>query len=225
MNKLTPHYRNDSVNDIDPGLVDYLDKEYFNKLPNLDVKNPKLLVVFSGGNAVGKSTLSRELSKRLKALVIENDAVKKVIHNRCPDLERTDLNKLTWQYTMNLYPRLEELTSNGFVVRDGVIDWYFDRILPIFKGAGYELFVIGYDLSREESLDLVNKRGDFGLTTAKRLAIILDDHIAHIKRFRQTYTPDILLTKDSLFDYEPTIKQLKQSLAKLKSKTDPLSHG
>lgn len=217
MNKLTPHYKNDIVNDIDPELVSYLDKEYFSKLPNLDIANPKLLVVFSGGNAVGKSTLSREVGKKLNALVIENDAIKKVIHDRYPDIKRTDLNKLTWQYTMDLYPRLGKLTPNGFVVRDGVIDWYFDRILPVFERAMYEIFIIGYDLSREESLNLVNRRGDVGLTTAKKLGIILDDHITHIKRFRRTHKPDVTLTKDTLFEYSPVIKQLDQKLSKLKS--------
>lgn len=210
MRKPSPHYRYDSIDDIDPKLIEYLDKAYFMKLDYLDVSNPKVLVVFSGGNAVGKSTISREIGMQFKALVIENDAIKQAIFDYMPNLERTTLNKLTWQYTMNLYPRLSQLTPNGLVVRDGIIDWYYDRILPLFKD--YNLFIVGFDLSREEAWELVDKRGDTSLTTKKRLHVILDDHLIHIKRFRQEYTPDVMLTKNTRFDFHLVADALSKKL-------------
>jgi predicted ATPase len=210
MKKLSPHYRNDGIDGIDPTLVEHLDEVYFKKLDNLDVPNPRILVVFSGGNAVGKSTISREIRKRFKALVIENDAIKQLIFDHMPNLDRATLNKLTWQYTMNLYPRLGQLTQNGLVVRDGVIDWYYDRIIPEFKD--YDLFIVGFDLSRSEAKQLIDKRGDTALLTKDRLHTILDDHLTHIKRFREEYTPDVMLTKDTLFDYHRVIDALSRKL-------------
>ena len=148
--KLSPKYRDDPSEGIDPEMRDYLDANYFAKLDNIHHHNPKLLVVFAGGNAVGKTTLSKKIESELKGLRLENDGVKRAILSKYPDLAMTDkLHNITWQYTMDLYKRLDNMTTNGLVIRDGIITWYYDRILPIFRERGYEIFVVGYDLSEK----------------------------------------------------------------------------
>lgn len=214
--KLSKHYRNDSDTGLDPEIRAYLDKEYFSKLPNINRRNPKLLVLFSGGNAAGKSTLSRKISHELHSIVLENDAVKRCLLARWQDLDRVQLNQLTWKYTMQLYRNLDSYTSNGFIVRDGLIDWYYDRILPIFTGAEYELFVIAFDISREKSIELIRARGDTPTTSPDRLITILDDHEIHTKRFRSLYTPDILLTEQNLYDHKSVIDAIQQKLDSLR---------
>lgn len=157
LDKLSPHYRMDESEGIDPSLNEYLDENYFRKINNVNKTNPKLLVVFSGGNAVGKSTLSKKIGDELDGLVIENDAIKRSIIDMMPDVDRSkQIHNLTWQYTMGLYPRLDSMTENGLIVRDGIIDWYFDRILPLFPD--YELFIVAYDLTREKSIELIKKQ-------------------------------------------------------------------
>ena len=52
MTKLSSHYREDSSDGLDPEIREYLDREYFAKLENVDVAHPKLLVAFAGGNAL-----------------------------------------------------------------------------------------------------------------------------------------------------------------------------
>lgn len=174
-------------------------------------------MVFSGGNAVGKSTLAQRLSKEFQGLVLENDAVKRVLLKYDPSLreDRDNLNNLTWQYTMNLYERLDSVTHNGLIIRDGVIDWYFDRILPVFKERGYELFIIGFDISREKSIELIRTRGDTPTVKVERFYSLLDDHAIHIKRFRELYTPDVLLGDENLFHYEEVIQKLRDLLDSL----------
>jgi hypothetical protein len=83
-----------------------------------------------------------------------------------------------------------------------VIDWCYDRILPIFKKQGYAIFVVGYQLSRQKLIQLINARGDKPTVSAERLISLLDDHAFHQKRFRKAYKPDVLLTDETAFDHD-----------------------
>jgi predicted kinase len=217
MSKLSPLYREDNNVKLDRELVAYLDKHYLKHLKNLDLINPKLLVVFSGGNAMGKTTISRKIEARFHGLVLENDEVKRHVLKFIPNIERDELNQFTWQYTIELYSRLNKVTSNGLVVRDGIIDWYYDRILPLFEKAGYQLFIIAFDTTREKAIELIKQRGDTPTVREERLYIQLEDHAIHIKRFRSVYTPDLVLSDDNLFDHERVLASLGHRLHELKS--------
>lgn len=213
MSKLSPRYRNDSSEGIDPHLRNYLDSNYFAKLANIEESNPKLLVVFAGGNAVGKSTLSERISEELKGLRLENDGVKRVLLKAYPELAMTDkLHNLTWQYTMDLYKRLDDLSPNGLIVRDGIITWYFDRILPIFIERGYKIFVVGYDLSDDKMAELIDSRGDTPTSTAKRFRGLIADQKIHLKRFFEHYNADIMLKDATIFDHDGVIASIRRKI-------------
>lgn len=211
----SPHYRHDSTDGLSEDITDYLDQEYWHTIPYRDVQHPKLLVVFSGGNAMGKSTLSRRIAERFQALVIENDAVKRTLLARYPELERDQLNPLVWKYTSRLYDRLSSLTPNGLVVRDGVIDWYYDRILPGFIERGYEIFIIAFELSEAKSIELIRKRGDTPTFRVDRAMELLEDHAIHMRRFRAVYHPDVILTDDTIFDHSLVMDALAEKLASM----------
>lgn len=220
MKKLSQHYRNDSVAGIDTSILEYLNAEFLPTLENLDLVNPKVLVVFSGGNATGKSALSQKIGRELHGVVIENDAIKRAILRKIPDFNRQDeFNPLTWRYSMYLYSRLPELTTNGLIVRDGVIDWYFDRILPIFEKEGYKIFVVQYEISKEKSAELIHIRGDTPTVTTEELIMQLDDHEIHQKRFRSKYKADVILDESHVFDHDKVIERLKLVIAGLNSKS------
>lgn len=213
MAKLSPRYRQDSADGLDSGMREYLDKEYFAKLDHLDKQNPKVLVVFAGGNAVGKSTLASRLSSEFQGLHLENDGVKRTILAKFPEQINTDkLHQKTWQYTMGLYQRLGGLTPNGLAIRDGIITWYFDRILPVFERQGYHLFIVGYDLSEEKARELIDARGDTSTSTAARFHELIEDHKVHQQRFTSEYTPDIVLTDDTVFDHDAVVFALSEKL-------------
>jgi len=212
MLKLSPHYRMDNNEGLPVEVQKYLDEHFLAHLPHLQKVHPKLLIVFSGGSAVGKSSLSHFLQSELKALVLENDAIKLLLQKMNPHISQDELNRYTWQYTMNLYQHLAEISPNGLVVRDGVIDWYYDRILPTFIAQGYELFIIAYDLTHEKRVELIKKRGDMPNSTVERFIELLEDHEIHIKRFRSNYSPDVLLNDHNLFDFAPIAQQIRARL-------------
>ena len=214
MSRISPAYREDTYEGLPADVKQYLDEHFLVNVPNLEAENPKLLVVFSGGNAVGKSSLSQKIARELHGVVLENDAIKLHILELMPNIDRERLQLLTWQYTMNLYERCSDI-KNGLIIRDGVIDWYYDRILPIFKKQGYEVFIIGYDLSKEKLIQLINSRGDKPTVSAKRLISQLDDHEIHQKRFRAMYKPDILLKDENVFNHDMVIDAIRSKIKKL----------
>jgi hypothetical protein len=214
MDKLSKMYRTDS-DTIEPELRKKLDDEFLPTLKNLDYENPRLLVIFSGGNATGKSALSKKIAAELHGLILENDAIKRVILDAWPDIDRTELNSTTWRYSMDLYRRLPSLTNNGLIIRDGIIDWYYDRILPIFQSLDYKLFIIQYDVGKEKAAELVRRRGDTPTVTVDRLLIQLEDHAIHQQRFRSEYVADIILDENHIFDHDKVVQKLKKTLARL----------
>lgn len=215
MTKLSPTYRQDSSIGLPEEAKAYLDSHFLQKLQNRNVPNQKLLVVFSGGNGVGKSILSRKIETELSGVVLENDEIKTHILEYNPEISRDDLQRLTWQYTMDLYRRMGNEITNGLIVRDGIIDWYYDRILPIFESQGYELFIIGYDISKQKSRDLIMARGDKITVSAEHLIGLLAEHKEHQARFRKLYTPDILLSDTTMFDHGMVIEMIRKKLASM----------
>lgn len=215
MTGLSPNYRNDTPNGIPKDIKDYLDEHFLKSVRNIHHQNPRLLVVFSGGNGLGKSTLAQKIGNELHGLILENDDIKSHLITLNPQLTRDERNVLTWQYSMDLYQRLSSVTPNGLVVRDGVIDWYYDRILPVFEKQQYQLFVVGYDVSRERCIELIKKRGDKPTVSQERLLELLDDHKIHAARFRKLHKPDIILTDDNLFDHETVLAAIRRRLDKL----------
>jgi hypothetical protein len=137
------------------------------------------------------------------------------LKNLRPGIGPDELNPLVWQYTMELYARLDGLTTNGLIVRDGVIDWYYDRILPVFLGRGYKLFVIALDVSDEKAKELIVKRGDTSTLKVERAFELLEDHKIHQPIFRAKYPPDITLTDDTLYEHDRILKLLADRLASM----------
>jgi len=208
-------YKDDGQIIIPDDVRLYLDTRVLPELPNLNVANPKLLVVFSGGNAMGKSTISARLAKDLQALVLNNDRTRHMITTKWPDMPHDEVNRYMWQYMFELYQNLDSFTPNGLVVRDGVIDWYYDKIFPVFTERGYKIFIIAFDLSHQKRINLVKSRGDTEVAKVSNLLKMVDDHVRYEQRFRAVYTPDITLTDDTLFDHDRVVQAVQKRLAQL----------
>ncbi len=203
--------RNISGEAIDPELRGYLDREFFQKLDNINATNPKVLVVFAGGNAVGKSTLSAKIAKELRGLRFNNDDIRRAIVRKFPELARTQrVNQLLWQYSMDMYDRLESMTSNGLIIRDAIITGSYEKILPQFEVRGYGLFVIGYDLSDEKLKQLIIDRGDTDIVTVQNMLNQLEFHKQNRQRFFGEYSADIMLDDESVFEHDEVVHTLQE---------------
>lgn len=208
-------YKDDGQIHIPADMRQYLDEHFIPQLHNLSASNPKLLVVFSGGNAMGKSTISARLAQDLQAIVLSNDDLRHMIEQQWPNTPRVETNRYMWQYMFELYGRLNTITPNGLVVRDGVIDWYHDKILPLFEQQGYEIFIIAFDVPRAKRVELIEARGDTEVAKVSGLLAMIDDHLVYEKKFRSLYTPDVTLTSDNLFDHNYVVQAVQNRLDQL----------
>ncbi len=199
-----------------PELTHYLDNVFFETLPNLNVKNRKLLVVFSGGNGVGKSSLAKRLRAEFQGLLLENDAVRELLVQYEPKLRdnRELMGNILWEYMQGLYAQLPNRTTNGLVIRDAVIDWSFEKILPIFEAQGYELFVVRFELSREKRREMLQRRGGKAWISVELLEGQFANHEEHARRFLAAYTPGIILRDETVFDYDSVVNAVRQRLDK-----------
>lgn len=213
MKKISDRYRTDELKGLPADLKDLLDEKYWLNLPHREVANPKVLVVFSGRNGVGKSTLAKRIASELKGLVIENDAIKRILLKERPALSHRERGLITWEYTMQLYSEITSKTANGLIVRDAVIDWYFDRIIPLFTAQGYRVFVVAFDISEAKNRELITNRGDLETVSAELLLNQIKEHEVHIKRFRASYRPNITLADENIFDHDHVIVELRKSIA------------
>jgi len=173
-----------------------------------------VVVLFSGGNGVGKSTLARYLQQEFKALVIENDAIRTALLDYEPELinDRECLGNVMWNYTTDLYPSLASRTPNCLVVRDAVVDWSFEKIIPMFQKAGYKLFIVRFELSREKRIELLKARGGKQWISLENFIEMMDLHDMHEARFLSQYTPGVVLTDETVFQYQNVAKVLTKKL-------------
>lgn len=207
----------DTPTDLDPEMREYLDAEYFRTLENLDVRNPKLLVVFAGGNGVGKSTLAEKIARELRGLWIENDAMRRAImRKRRESMWSPELGRLLWNYAVDLFARLETLTPNGLIVRDAVVMGSYEKVLPWFLARGYELFVVGYDLSDDKMRELIVARGDTEIITVDGQLNLMEANRKNRERFFAEYAADIVLTDETVFDHDVVVEVIRGKLKRMR---------
>lgn len=219
MKPISDRYKTDEVGVIRTDIKEKLDTLFWKKRPNLNKTNPKILVIFSGTNGVGKSAIAQKIETELSGLVLENDEIKKILIREFPELSHRERNLITWNYTMDLYSNISDRTENGLIVRDGIIDWYFDRIIPLFVDKGYVIFTIAFSVSKERNIKLILDRGDTATVSTELLINQIDEHTVHIERFRKEYTPDVMLSDENLFDHDFVLQILQEKINQLNQNT------
>jgi len=205
------NYYEDSDDGLSQDIIDSLDESYWETLDHIDCENQKkVLICFSGASGVGKSSLAEVLSAELSAIRIENDGIKEVLLELY-NLESVDeeYRRYVWQYSMHLYRSIDKRTPNGVIVRDGMIDYYHDQIFPIFEEKGYQIIIIGFDLSHDFIESKIKERGDKEWVSAEKLVEILPMQIEMIAKFREMHEPNYLVTEENWGQW----KQIAQDMS------------
>ncbi len=81
-------------------------------------------------------------------------------------------------------------------------------------GGGYELFVVGYNLSEAKSQELIKQRGDTMTTTVERLLKLREDQRIHLERFLSEYDADIMLDDETVFDHDAVVAAIRMKMEK-----------
>lgn len=171
------------------GLVD----ECIGSLKNVDVRNPKLVVVFSGPPSSGKSTTAKQIEQKFKGVRIENDFVLRLLAKRFPS-QTHEWRNSTKNIAMNkVWERIPYEVTNGLLIGDFSIDRSYQTMLDFSKKHGYKVLLIAMDIDSDTHRTWTIAGGD-------REFASLESYLNSMEKFRhdqalflKKYTPDMSL--------------------------------
>jgi hypothetical protein len=74
------------------------------------------------------------------------------------------------------------------------------------------LFIVRFELSREKRIELLKARGGKQWISLENFIEMMDLHDMHAARFLSQYTPDVVLTDETVFQYQNVAKALTKKL-------------
>ncbi|MFZ3069011.1 MAG: AAA family ATPase [Microgenomates group bacterium] len=133
---------------MDPqAILEQIFNIHVKQIRNLDKKNQKFLVLFSGITGSGKSYIAKKLEEKYEGIRINNDDIRDIIENLVSPDNNDNKQKILLSYLAYLLEKLPK--SNGFIILDSSIDRKFEFVQDFAIKNNFKLFTIRIDLPRE----------------------------------------------------------------------------
>src|ERR1700683_2437497 len=132
-----------------PEIFADLDKYYLEKLENIEIDHPRLMVLFSGPPGSGKSTVADTIVATFKGVHLENDAVRTLLAKRYPNLSFDQRGELTYEYNVQLYNRLVGSTRNGLWIIDSSVDRRYEGYYDFAQKHQFAMFLIAMNIPED----------------------------------------------------------------------------
>ncbi len=185
-------------------------KEHKMFLKNLNQKNKKLIVVFSGISGSGKTYIAKIIEEKLKAVRINNDSIRDIIQKKIlptTDLTPQEAQEIMLGYVEYLVNRLPQ--TNGLLILDSSIDRKYDLVSRIAKEKGYPLFVVALNIPRKEvEKRIVERNGDDAAPFLKNLDRQCDDN----RVFREKNPVDFEFDKETETEIVTLLSLIRKKL-------------
>lgn len=183
----------------------------FNKLVNeipLNKSENVYGILFIGGPGLGKSTVSKILSKKLNLFIASNDEVRRLFNENKDDPK-------TKEITANLViDRLKYLLENRVShIIDGNCEFYYNNYKKIYNEYNAKMITIKLVCSEKEVLERLDKRITlFGKNDNKSRAT-KEDYYIYLDRLKNYTLPEdadyyVINTETSLEEIEKQVDEL-----------------
>lgn len=183
-----------------PSVLKSIDRLYRPTLQNLNVSNPKALILFSGPPSSGKSTVAKVVAKRFKAIRLENDAIRLLATELFPELTLQQKTDLCHAYMNMLWPELIDTVPNGLFVIDSSIDRQYKQVFNTAKRNGLKTILFAMQIPEELHKKWIVNVGDVPYASSElrlaNMATMREDQA----RFLEHHTPDMFLGPDYKID-------------------------
>jgi len=153
---------------------------HMQSLKNLDKKNPKVLILFSGTPGSGKTTISHSLEKSFNAIRISSDDVRDMLFKAGVSVSRVD------EYIEYCLQELKSVSVNRTIIIDRSSDRRYSDYTRFAKDQGFATFLIRIIAPREIIEKRLRKRGK----DADRFLGDLDSAFADYRRFSRKFSFD-----------------------------------
>ncbi|HET8670778.1 MAG TPA: ATP-binding protein [Candidatus Saccharimonadales bacterium] len=177
-------------------LVQRLTNEYYDSLPNKEVRQAKRIVLFSGVVGSGKSTIARAIEQELKAVRVSNDEIRERITASNPEIESAQREKLKLKIGNDVLERLANETS-GLIVVDASCDRGYDDYRAWAEKHGYRIILLRIDVPRDVIEQRIRERGNRGHRSIEGSLAHLNTWWWQWEAFGREHTPDMLITPDT----------------------------
>lgn len=157
--------------------------------------------MFSGIPGSGKTTLAQRLARDLQAQYIQNDAARELArHNGIKKFKPHDVSRA-------LAHAIFTEDKNKRIVLDSSIDWSWRHTLPFCEEFGAKPIIIRLEISPDEALKRIHKRGRDDMDT---LMEVFPNRIEAFEITKKELPADIELTVS--YDYEKVLTEVRALL-------------
>jgi len=192
-------------------LKEILDREFFEKLPNKDVKNNKpCLVCFSGTPKSGKSHLAKEIERQYQGVNITKDIARKIIFRNEGIKDLKVAENLLDEYFTGMIDKLVAL-PNKLIIWNFSIDRGYRKYQEMANKYRYRLFVISLDTPKDIVIQRIKTEED--ALTAKWFLEQLDRWTEDYQEYNKSGQVDFVIKNKSEEDIVKLFEKLDQLLA------------
>jgi protein-tyrosine phosphatase/predicted kinase len=153
-------------------------------LKNLDKKNPKVLILFSGTPGMGKTTISQGLEKAFNAIRLNSDEARSLLYEAGVEVNRVD------EYLEYCLQELKSITYNKTIIIDRSSDRRYPDYARFASEQGYSTFMIRIVAPRELIEKRIRKRGKDVDAFLKNLDHAYEDYDRFIRKYTFDYPFD-----------------------------------
>jgi predicted kinase len=130
-------------------LFEILDRDFYDKIKNKDVKNGRrLMICFSGIPGSGKTTLARKIEERYQGVRLTKDDARTLVYQNEEIKDVHDVEDILDEYVEKMMEKVAKL-PNGLVVMDASVDRHFDKYREWADKYDYKRFLIKVETPSE----------------------------------------------------------------------------
>ena len=181
-----------------------INKKLFPTLVNKNKSSKKFIITFFGVPGSGKTTLSKDISKKYDSIIINNDKIREIIIMEKLVSNEEEKENLLQEYNKYLLKNFP--FKNKRIVLDKSMDRRYLEFKEIFDEERFPYFLIRINSSEKKALQRISKR---------------EEITNQLKRSMKRWLKDYNLSKLN-FNCDLTINSENPNLKKLFNKLDLL---
>jgi len=175
-------------------IFEILDRDFYDRIENKDVKNGhRLMVCFSGIPGSGKTTLAKKIEDRYQGVRVTKDDARMLVYQNEEIKDVQDVEDIMDEYMKTLMDRLPKL-PNGLLVVDSSVDRKFDLYKDWAEKNGYKIFLIRLETPSEVITERWSRDKDE--STYKWFMNQLERWTNDFERFGNQAEPDFVWNND-----------------------------